>query len=345
MTGPNSAPKSPIPVYVAHPDVYSARLNSAELTGGWMLPGSGTDILWDGSDIAVKFVPGGTGDRARLVVTFDCVRDRSDGLMTGFGEQFFQSRGIDAVHVIAKADHWFQTPEIDAVTERVRALASHYAKVFAYGSSMGGFGALQYGGRMGAGAAIAMSPQFSNDPRMPPFDRRWRKSAGRFASFDLPEPAAGFAGTSYIFYDPRDHDARHAELLGLQVRACLVEVPFAGHPCTHLLAETGLLSGTVMAILDDRFDAGTFRSALREARSTVSRHMFQLAERARSERLREYLIFRAIEAAKDRPAAIDAAIACRATAQARRKPRSRLKSWLRHPRKLMIREVAKISGA
>ncbi len=105
---------------------------------------------------------------ACCVVTFEPNTDNRTLDRPGFGEVFFDINSIDAIHVIPRNNDWYQYPEIVEACHRVRELTACYPHVVAYGQSMGGYGAIRLGGRVGAHLALAISPQFSIDPAVRP---------------------------------------------------------------------------------------------------------------------------------------------------------------------------------
>lgn len=120
-------------------------------------------------------------------MTFESYKDYHSFDRPGFGEAFFDANGIDAIHVVPRNNDWYQYPEIDEACRRVRELTASYPHVVAYGQSMGAYGAIRLGGRVGAEAALAISPQFSIDPAVAPFEPRWVGDAGRL-DFQVEHP-------------------------------------------------------------------------------------------------------------------------------------------------------------
>lgn len=106
---------------------------------------------------------------ACCVVTFDSYTDYRTLNRPDFGEVFFDANGIDAIHIIRRNNDWYQYPETEEACRRIRELTACYPHVVAYGQSMGGYGAIRLGGRVGAQVALAISPQFSIDPAVAPF--------------------------------------------------------------------------------------------------------------------------------------------------------------------------------
>jgi dienelactone hydrolase len=111
-------------------------------------------------------------DSTICVVTFDSYSDVRTLERTGFGEHFFEQSRIDAIHVIARSNEWYQNDEILDICVAVAAITQDYERVYTYGSSMGGYAAIRFGVHVGARAAIALSPQFSVDKTVVPFEHR-----------------------------------------------------------------------------------------------------------------------------------------------------------------------------
>ena len=218
------------------------------------------------------------------VVTFDSYSDDRSLDRRGFGEEFLRSRSIDAIHFVSRENDWYQYPEMPAVTAAVAELVKGYARVVAYGSSMGGYAAIRFGGLTGASVALAISPQFSVDPRCVRFERRWRYDSERI-DFTLERTlTAPFVKTAYIVYDPRDADRRHAELFRRRTRVIGVPLANVGHPATGALAEAGLLSELMLDVIADRFDAGELARRMSLEQKTTPQFYLVMSQRARSVR-------------------------------------------------------------
>ena len=62
-----------------------------------------------------------------------------------------------------------------------RAAVPEGARVMTYGSSMGGYAALRFARALRADAILALSPQYSIDPAVVPWEDRWRQDGARIA--------------------------------------------------------------------------------------------------------------------------------------------------------------------
>lgn len=232
-------------------------------------------ILFASDELLVRQIAGGTGDIC--YVTFDSYTDDRTLDRVGFGETFFRSRGLDSIHVVSRDNQWYQYDELAEALAAIRAAVAGYSQVIAYGSSMGGFAALHYGGACGASIGIAISPQFSVDPAVVPFEYRWTSDVARIRfRDDAPAPPA----TQYILYDPRDRcDRQHFELFAARSPTIAIEIPNGGHPVGGCVAETALFEPMFEAIHTGTFEPAGFTRELRRRRRQSGQYLFTLAQR------------------------------------------------------------------
>ena len=243
-----------------------------------------TTEIFRSSELAVRSVC--EFDSPTCVITFDSYSDDRGLDRQGFGEEFFRSRSVDAIHFIGRENDWYQYAETPAATAAVAQLAKGYDRVVAYGSSMGGYAAIRFGGMAGASVALAISPQFSIDPRTARFERRWKHDSDRI-DFSLERTLrAPFVETSYIVYDPLDADRRHAELFRRRTRVIDVRLPNVGHPATGAIAESGLLTDLVVDVVNDRLDVSAITRRVLEAHEGSPQHHYVMSGRARLRRNR-----------------------------------------------------------
>lgn len=242
--------------------------------------------LFRSDDLLVRQVAGFGGPIC--YVTFASYTDDRTLDRPGFGEEFFAARGIDAIHVLSRDNRWYQHPELPEALAAIAAATEGYARTIAYGSSMGGFAALRYGATCGAMAGIALSPQFTVDPRVAPFDRRWADDVARIAFLDdahlptLPE--------QYVAYDPHDaHDRRHFALFAARSPTSGIPVPYGGHPVGSYLSETEMLRPLLERIETGDFDAEAHARELRRRRRRSGHYFYVLASKSPAHRARTKL--------------------------------------------------------
>ena len=220
------------------------------------------------------------------VITFDSYSDDRSLDRSGFAQDFFISRRTDAIHFISRENDWYQYPELPTAAAEVAARVGKYRRVVAYGSSMGGYGAIRFGGMAGARAALAISPQFSIDPLTASFERRWKYDSDRIDFSVERTLEAPFVSTAYIVYDPCDLDRRHVDLFRRRTRVIDVRLPDVGHPATGSLAEAGLLSELVMDFVGDAVDAARVARRVADARESSSQFHYVMSTRAFTARSR-----------------------------------------------------------
>lgn len=242
------------------------------------------DELFRSETIVVRRVPG--IDLSRWVVTFDNHSIGAGFDRPGFGEHFLQREGISAIHVLGRGDDWYQYRGIMRAIKAVRVATAGARRIVAYGSSMGGYAALRLGRRLGADAALALSPQWTINPDKAPWEQRWASDSARIdwlETLDGPIPPMRQA---VVAYDPIGDDARHVDAIAAEVPIVPLAIPHGGHPVSTFLAESGLLRPLLVAMLYDSFDAAAFARAARARRGTCVSYLAELSERQPAHRQR-----------------------------------------------------------
>jgi pimeloyl-ACP methyl ester carboxylesterase len=235
--------------------------------------------------LAIRRVGGFSSDCC--VVTFDSWTDIRSFDRPGFGEHFLASRGIDAIHVIARENDWYQYPEMLEAMAAVHEATRAYRRVVTYGSSMGAYAALRLAGVAGAHCALAMSPQFSINPAVAPFEYRWESAAKRFQGVWEESLAYPVLDEAYVVYDPYNLDMRHIDLLAARMAFTHVRLLNAGHPASGYLLDLDLIQNLVTAVCEGRFDPVGLVAKARRRRRESSHFYAVLADRtppARSDR-------------------------------------------------------------
>ena len=259
----------------------------------------GTVELFRSGDLVVRRVGGFSRDAC--VVTFDSFTDHRTLDRPGFGQNFLHSRGIDAIHVIARENDWYQYAEMADAMAAVNAATRAYGRVVTYGSSMGAYAAIRLAGLAGAHVALSLSPQFSVDPAVVPFEYRWEEPGQRFRPVwerTLPYPVLEQA---YVAYDPEDLDAKHMALFDKQFRFTHVRLPGAGHPVTGYLVEVGLLEGMVLQACQGTIDVPALQAAAWEGRERSPQYFAVRATRVKARSTKVELLQKAADLAPGNP--------------------------------------------
>ena len=236
-----------------------------------------TEILYRSQALEVRRVVAGNGKRQ--VVTFDSYHEPPGLDRPGFGEAFFQAEGITATHVMTHGNNWFQYAEMPSVLALIQNACSGAERLLSYGSSMGGYAALRFAGAVGAKAALALSPQFSVNPRKVPFETRWASDRRRIQFIPGLEHEMVQVPLMVMAYDSRlDVDARHARQLLREADIAEIPLPFAGHPVGPFLHDVELLQPLVINVLDGTFRQENFQVTARRRRKSSPHWLANLAE-------------------------------------------------------------------
>lgn len=220
-------------------------------------------------------------DDPNLFITFTG-RTPKPPVPNGFGEAFFLKRRLSAVHFISKANHWWQTPEVSEAIDALRkaGILSGKRQITLYGSSMGGYAVLIRSGELKPHQILTVSPQYSIDGKVVPFEERWRNYAAKI-SFDYDDMDAGLDRGARIlvvvdsFFRP---DRLHLRLIQDHRPVEVVRISFAGHNTARALEEIGLATRLVVEVAQGRFDSMAFCRDYRLGRSASCLFWYGLAE-------------------------------------------------------------------
>lgn len=262
------------------------------------------DELYRSDDVVVRRVP--STDQSRWVVTFDNYSIGHGFDRHGFGEAYFQSHGVSAIHVMGRREDWYQYPEMAAVCGAIRVATAGATAVMTYGSSMGGYAALRFADWIGVTSALALSPQYSIDRAKMPGEPRWAHDARRIAILPEIDGPIRPCGRMVIVYDPQSLDCQHGERIAQDVEVQSIRLPYTDHPVTTYLSEVGLLTPLVMQTLDGTVDAARVTRQSHDRRRSSSVYLSALARNQPSWRPRTALALarRAVEVSPDSPIAL-----------------------------------------
>lgn len=179
-----------------------------------------------------------------VFVTFQSAT-RTPGLhRPGFGEEFFRKRGRAAAHTVPAQSAWYQSLEMPHICDLIKKEAKPYKRIVTYGSSMGGYAAINFAHLIGATDVIAFSPQFTIDPNRAPNEKRYLDALKRMPNGFVYDQPAGLDWSKTrvtIVYDPFDPgDAYQAGLAAANIPATLVRLNYATHPITAVLSNASM---------------------------------------------------------------------------------------------------------
>lgn len=207
------------------------------------------------------------GSSPFTLVTFNSIGSVADG-STFWAQKVADRLDLAAVGIMARSNHWFPGAAMGAAFDAIRRHLS--GRVLLYGTSMGGYAALKWSGRIGADTVLAFSPQVTISPDELP--------ANTYTQFFRPEWHRGMVvreedlgGVAYVFYDEFfEEDRAHAELLPRSDRIRRISVNGARHNTGAVVIGTKTI-GTMFDCGLARDEAG-LRRTVRDAkrRSPVS---------------------------------------------------------------------------
>lgn len=210
--------------------------------------------LLDNGQSVIRYIRSPERTSDTLVVTFAemLVNDLSK---PGFGEGFLLKSGYDLVVVQKRSDIWYQDLGLEVFSKTVSSISAGYSKVACYGSSMGAFAALYFGGSVDA-SIIAVAPLCSIDPRypelrVPGYINRVTKNvvATQYDLADVPKADRPV----FIVSDPLmklDAFYMRKEVLPAFPNATVALAPGAGHPGTVPLNNMGILQPLVLKFIE-----------------------------------------------------------------------------------------------
>jgi len=185
------------------------------------------------------------GVTPKMVITFG--GQPADLADSGFGTKFCLSSGWDTIYVTQRVHTQYQGLSIEAFWDAI-AEQCEGREVVCYGSSLGAYAALYYGGSLDA-RIVAAAPML---PAWKPLGLR------PFADVEVThQPMAdGPLSTSVpiVMYDPMiPNDLRIVKEMVQPAYpdARLVEVPFGGHTVLATLGKAQLLKDVIVSMIDD----------------------------------------------------------------------------------------------
>lgn len=218
------------------------------------------ETLFTGNDVALDVYD---GNHPVSIVTFES-RDKNISATEpspfgpGFGRGRFAPLGINEYLVKRNRNHWYQTDEMTKVAEIIRGRTSG-TRVITYGSSMGGFAAINFASVLNADKFIALSPLHDISQGNEAGDQRWSENAVLDFSHNLISAGECLNAQGYVFYGDEQRDAEHAKLLQRDTLATIVAMEYGGHPCSFFLNEAYGLKRLVSEVGAQTFDLDVFR--------------------------------------------------------------------------------------
>lgn len=215
----------------------------------------------------------------RFVMTFPDMTHPTGPDAPGWGKGFLRKRGAAVISLTYAKTNWYQSDGFFPAIEAVRAFVAGRAPISAYGASMGGYGAILAGKRLGADRVIAVSPQFSIEQTVTPFDHRYRAAAAEIGPFihDVSDQISGKI-SYFVMYDPtHDLDQRHVDLFPKAPKWRSILQPGSGHGVLEMLIQAGGTDALFRLIMGTG-DHLALRQAVRAGRRNSPRYIRRIGE-------------------------------------------------------------------
>lgn len=181
----------------------------------------------------------------KIVISFGGLPSKKT--KTGFGTSFILNQGYDHIFVAQAPRSQYQLLSLQKFFDVV----SPYTKgkdIYTYGSSLGGYAALYYGGIVNA-KIISAAPKNSAHKSM----RKKSFNHIEFLHAELDDnPTSKFK--PIILFDPhRKEESDYIQNIVLKAypHAKLIKLPYAGHTVLHTMKESAVLSSFIRSYVED----------------------------------------------------------------------------------------------
>lgn len=229
----------------------------------------------------IMFWPAPSGQTGRrLLVTFEHGRSHANAFQPPQYPQLAKRFDLDVMAIQTSRRDWYISHRSTALSEELERLTTPYPEVVASGFSMGAYAALLYSRAANIRRVLAVSPQFSIDPKIADFDpKRHRKF--KMIGRPMPEPQeqGDTLVTGLLVYDPSIvPDRRHAQLIHQHfTKLTCVPLPFSGHPASQTLGDGQKLGMLGAMVVQNNLNAAEIFAAHRGARRGSHRYRLNLA--------------------------------------------------------------------
>lgn len=135
-----------------------------------------------------------------------------------WGDKFFAKNEMAAIGICAKSSNWFLAQDIIKALPGIEKVIQN-RKVFTYGISMGGYGAIKFSKIFSAYKVIAFCPQWSINPQFcGDYERQYSPLYNDLLGGGDPITQSDINGDIFLFYDPRESsDKIHASNIKREV--------------------------------------------------------------------------------------------------------------------------------
>lgn len=216
----------------------------------------------------------------RLLVTFEHGRDDMAGFTPPRFPAYATRLGMAILSVQTARRDWYISPRTQYLVDALRDLTADHDEVFVTGFSMGGYAALAFSAACHATRLMVVSPQYSIDPKVAPFDHPRHVKFRRIGlEMPLPHQIGDINVPGGIIYDPTITVDRAHAYLALQHfhRLEAVPLPYGGHPATSPMQDHGSVGTMASSFAQGLANASVVREMHRAARRKSTRYRLNIA--------------------------------------------------------------------
>jgi len=178
------------------------------------------------------------------------------GLNVQKPEFFGTGRSFDNIIFITdKTRSWGNKLDFDIIKDAIAPLIET-RKIYSIGNSMGGFNAIISTSYIATDVCIAFVPQYSVNPSIVPWERRWKEYTSNIENFRFESVSEHMNETTnyFIFTGARGPDQRHAKLFPVNDNIRHYSFPSIAHDVAKTLKEMDALETVVQSCFDRASD-------------------------------------------------------------------------------------------
>jgi hypothetical protein len=215
------------------------------------------------------------GHRAPLIITFSHMEFAKTNRIF-WGDTLLDRLGFTSLGIVCKRDNWYPS-SLRTLEPHFAEILSNYTERLCYGFSMGGYGAIKYSRLFQATHVLALSPQYSIDPKDLDGATPW--FSGHLSQISEPSmsiKSSEIAGSVGIIFDPYESHDEYAvrKINAISPHIYRLPVSHVGHNTIHTISRGGAFAHVVDSIL--RNDWATVHRTLLNKRDTDQNRMMGL---------------------------------------------------------------------
>lgn len=180
-----------------------------------------------------------------IIVSFDHIW--SDIRDAGFGTDLCRNLGVNNIYVSQKAGSQYQGLSLEDFKDAVFPYCSN-RKVYSYGSSLGGYAAIYFGGTINA-KIISVAPINHAHPCISSHD--FKNLEYKHLEINC-SPKSNLS--PIVLFDPHQHNDLkfiHSTIIPAYPDAAYISYPFSGHTILETMKENGVLSNFIKRLIVD----------------------------------------------------------------------------------------------